>query len=188
MTAWTMLLLLLVGHAIADYPLQGDFLSKAKNRAAPIPGVPWWQALGAHATIHGGVVGLITGAWWLGVAEAVVHAITDDAKCRGRISFNQDQAIHVACKVVWVLIAALLLTACATPKERVVYRTVTVPVFQPCAPKLDPKPDYPTLRAPVSADIFEQMRTLLVERDMRAAREMELEAAVSGCAAHPPDS
>lgn len=108
MTWWTMLLLLLVGHALADYPLQGDFLSKAKNRAMPIPGVPWWQALGAHATIHGGVVGLVTGTWWLGVAEAVVHAITDDAKCKGRISFNQDQAIHIACKVAWVLIAALL--------------------------------------------------------------------------------
>lgn len=81
--------------------------------------------------------------------------------------------------------AALLLTACATPKERVVYRTVTVPVFQPCAPALSPKPSYPTLAPPVAADIFEQMKTLLIERDMRAARELELEAAVSGCAAHP---
>ena len=32
---------LMVGHALADYPLQGDFLAKAKNRTAPIPGVPW---------------------------------------------------------------------------------------------------------------------------------------------------
>lgn len=83
--------------------------------------------------------------------------------------------------------AALLLTACATPKERVVYKTVAVPIYQPCTPALSPKPDYPTLAAPVAADIFDQMRTLLVERDMRAAREVELEAAVSGCAAHPPD-
>lgn len=84
--------------------------------------------------------------------------------------------------------AALLLTACATPKERIVYRTVTVPVFQPCAPQLSPKPAYPTLAAPVATGVFEQMRTLLAERDLRAARELELEAAVSGCAAHPPDS
>lgn len=96
---------LLLAHALADYPLQGDFLSKAKNRTAPIPGVPWQQALGAHAVIHGGFVGAITGLWWLGVAEAVAHWLTDDAKCRGRISFNQDQAIHVACKVLWVAIA-----------------------------------------------------------------------------------
>lgn len=98
------------------------------------------------------------------------------------------QAHHRLARLLAAGGAALALTACATPKERIVYRTVTVPVFQPCAPKLDPKPDYPTLRAPVAADIFEQMRTLLIERDMRAAREMELEAAVSGCAAHPPDS
>lgn len=84
--------------------------------------------------------------------------------------------------------AALLLTACATPKERIVYQRVEVPIFQACAPKLGEKPVYPTLLAPVATDVFEQMRTLLVERDMRQARERELEAAVSGCAAHPPDS
>lgn len=35
-------LMLLAGHALCDYPLQGDFLAKAKNRAAPLPGVPWY--------------------------------------------------------------------------------------------------------------------------------------------------
>jgi len=98
-------LLLVVGHALADYPLQGDFLSKAKNRAAPIPGVPWWQALGAHSVIHGGAVGLITGIWWLGVAEAVVHAFIDDAKCKGRLTFSQDQSLHIALKALWLAVA-----------------------------------------------------------------------------------
>ena len=86
-----------------------------------------------------------------------------------------------------IVSAALLLTACATPKERIVYQRVEVPIFQPCAPKVSAKPVYPTLLAPVATDIFEQVRTLLVERDMRQAREVELEAAVAGCAAHPPD-
>lgn len=95
------LFLLLVGHALADYPLQGDFLSKAKNRAAPMPGVPFFQALGAHALIHGGFVAMITGVWWLGVAEAVAHAAIDDAKCTGKIGFNTDQVLHVACKLLW---------------------------------------------------------------------------------------
>lgn len=95
----------LVGaHALADYPLQGDFLSKAKNRAMPIPGVPWWQALGAHVAIHGAAVALLTGIWWLFFAEAVIHWLTDDAKCRGRIGFNTDQAIHLLCKAVWLSI------------------------------------------------------------------------------------
>jgi hypothetical protein len=97
---------LAVGHAVADYPLQGDFLAKAKNRAAPIPGVPWYQALGAHAIMHGGVVAYVTGSPALGVAETVLHAITDDLKCRGKIGFNGDQAIHLACKLVWAVIAA----------------------------------------------------------------------------------
>lgn len=93
---------LMVAHALADYPLQGDFLARAKNRTAPIPGVPWWQALGAHALIHGGAVGLITGVWWLGLAEALSHAAIDDMKCRGRIDFNSDQLAHAACKGIWL--------------------------------------------------------------------------------------
>jgi hypothetical protein len=96
---------LVAGHAIADYPLQGDFLAKAKNRTAPIPGFPWWQALGAHAAIHGGFVALITGTWWLFLAEAAIHFITDDLKCRGKIGLNTDQAIHMACKALWLVIA-----------------------------------------------------------------------------------
>ena len=96
---------LIVAHCLCDYPLQGDFLSRAKNRANPIPGVPWWQALGAHAIIHAGAVAWLTGIWWLGVLEFITHAITDDAKCQGRLSFNQDQFIHVLCKIAWTAIA-----------------------------------------------------------------------------------
>jgi hypothetical protein len=105
MTPPLLLIALLTAHALADYPLQGDFLSKAKNRTTPIPGVPWQQAMAAHATIHAGAVALITGIWWLGLAEFVVHWLTDDAKCRGRLSFNVDQAIHLGCKVGWWVIA-----------------------------------------------------------------------------------
>lgn len=88
-------------------------------------------------------------------------------------------------KLLFIPLVLLLLSACATPKERIVYQRVEVPIFQPCAPKVSAKPIYPTLLAPVATDPFEQMRTLLVERDMRQAREVELEAAVSGCAAGP---
>lgn len=105
MTFEIMAVALIGGHALADYPLQGDFLAKAKNRTAPIPGVPYWQALGAHSAIHGAIVALVTGIWWLFVFEAAIHWMTDDAKCRGAISFNQDQAIHIACKIAWVFVA-----------------------------------------------------------------------------------
>lgn len=94
--------LLIAGHALADYPLQGDFLAHGKNRTAPIPGVPWQHPMAAHCAIHGGVVGLITGSLWLGLAEAVAHWFIDDAKYRGRFGYHTDQALHVACKVLWV--------------------------------------------------------------------------------------
>lgn len=109
MTSELMLIALIGAHFIADYPLQGDFLSKAKNRANPIAGVPYWQALGAHVAIQGVLVALITGIWWLAVVEAAIHWITDDAKCMGRISFNTDQAIHLGCKAVWWVIAVALM-------------------------------------------------------------------------------
>ncbi|WP_305805962.1 DUF3307 domain-containing protein [Stenotrophomonas sp. YIM B06876] len=99
--------LLIVGHALADYPLQGEFLARAKNRFAPVSGVPWYQALGAHALIHGGVVGVITGSLLLGVLEFAAHALIDDLKCARRIGFNLDQALHVGCKLLWVAVIAL---------------------------------------------------------------------------------
>ena len=37
MTPELMAIALIAGHCLADYPLQGDFLSKAKNRTAPFP-------------------------------------------------------------------------------------------------------------------------------------------------------
>lgn len=96
-----LLFLLLAAHALCDYPLQGDFLAKAKNVRLPIPGIPWYQAMAAHALIHGGAVALLTGSWRLGIAETVAHFFIDNAKCRGKLTFNQDQAIHVICKVIW---------------------------------------------------------------------------------------
>jgi hypothetical protein len=100
---------MVIAHVIADYPLQGDFLSRAKNRFAGVAGVPWYQALGAHSAIHAGAVWALTGSALLGLAEFVAHAITDDRKCAGRLNHDQDQAVHVACKLVWSLIAGLVL-------------------------------------------------------------------------------
>lgn len=92
---------LVAGHALCDYPLQGDFLARGKNHRNPLPGVPWYQCLFAHALMHGAIVYLITGNLWMGVAEFAIHAGTDYAKCDGKLSFNQDQAIHYGCKILW---------------------------------------------------------------------------------------
>lgn len=95
---------LLIGHAVADYPLQGDFLARAKNHRAPIDGVPWWLALAAHVAIQAGAVWLLTGSAVLALLEAAAHLAIDYAKCDGRTSFTTDQALHVLCKAAWVLL------------------------------------------------------------------------------------
>ena len=96
---------LLAAHALCDFPLQGDYLAKAKNPCAPLPGTPWTIALAAHALIHGGAVMLVTGSLLLGIAETIAHAAIDIAKCRGSISYTTDQALHVACKIAWAVLA-----------------------------------------------------------------------------------
>lgn len=103
-----LVLKLLVAHALCDYPLQGDFLAKAKNPRAPIPEVPWAFPMAAHAAIHGGAVAFCTGSPLLGVLEAALHAVIDYEKCVGRFTFAQDQIAHVMCKVAWALMAPVL--------------------------------------------------------------------------------
>jgi hypothetical protein len=99
------LILLLAGHALCDYPLQGDFLAKGKNPRLPLPGVPWYQCMAAHALIHAGMVYLITRSTTFASLEFVVHFWTDYAKCEGKLTFNQDQAIHYAFKVLWAVLS-----------------------------------------------------------------------------------
>lgn len=100
-------LTLVFAHALCDYPLQGDFLAQTKSRHHEYnKGIPylWVHSLTAHSIIHGGAVGIITGIWWLGVLEALCHWIIDCAKCESKISLHTDQALHIACKVLWVFI------------------------------------------------------------------------------------
>jgi hypothetical protein len=95
---------LLAAHCLADYPLQGDFLARAKNHRAPIGGVPWVQALAAHAVIQGGAVWLVTGSLALGAFETFAHALIDFGKNQGWYGYHADQFLHVACKALYVLL------------------------------------------------------------------------------------
>lgn len=106
-----------VGHALADFAFQGDFLSQAKNRHADLArffgenGQPprgiWIHALNAHALIHAGAVWLISGSFFLAAVEFILHWIIDYAKCEGWTNFTFDQVCHLTCKVVY---SALLAT------------------------------------------------------------------------------
>lgn len=105
MTWFEILSLLMVGHALADYPIQATWIATTKNHRAPhSSGYPWYHSLTAHAVIHGGFVGVITGSVWLGYAEAFVHWIIDYGKSEGLFGVNVDQTLHVICKIVWVII------------------------------------------------------------------------------------
>lgn len=101
-------ILLMVAHFLCDYALQGDFMAKAKNHRAPIPGVPWLTVLISHAATHAGFVALITGSALFGVIELVIHSATDYLKCNGQLTFNQDQAIHLVTKIAFVAAMVLL--------------------------------------------------------------------------------
>lgn len=101
---------LLIGHVLADYPLQGAFLSVAKNRHADAsamfeggkaPRGLWIHALTAHSLVHAGAVWIITGSLALGMAEWVLHWGIDFAKCEKWTNFTADQLLHVACKLVF---------------------------------------------------------------------------------------
>lgn len=101
------LLLLIAGHALCDYPLQGQFLSDAKNHRKN-SAWGWKKALFAHSSIHAGMVLLVTGSTLLAVSEWIIHAITDWLKCDERISSNVDQSIHYGCKILWAIAAVYL--------------------------------------------------------------------------------
>jgi len=103
-----MLIQLIVGHILCDFPLQGDFVSKWKNRHVVLEGKQteiWWLILTYHAIIHGYMVFLITTNPYFGCAECIIHWLTDFTKCEGKLTFNQDQFIHLACKLLWFLLS-----------------------------------------------------------------------------------
>lgn len=103
-----LLAVLVVAHLLADYPLQGDFMAKAKNCMPPFPGVPWFTVLLSHAAIHAGFVWLITGSSVCAGFELAAHTGIDWTKCRGRISFNVDQALHLLCKAGYVVFIGVI--------------------------------------------------------------------------------
>jgi hypothetical protein len=113
--SWSLLFALLIGHALADYPLQGKFLAIRKNRhiksidyTGDSPPQLWVYCLSAHSLVHAGTVWVIIGALGLKSAalfafiEFVLHWLIDFAKCEKWTNFHQDQALHAVSKLGYV--------------------------------------------------------------------------------------
>src|SRR5690606_17220645 len=62
------------------------------------------------------------------------------------------------------VLLALSLTACATPRERIVYRDVPTPIPVPCAVEAPPEQKYAADKVDLDADLFELVKALLVDR------------------------
>jgi hypothetical protein len=104
---FSVLFFLLVSHALFDFPLQGEATAINKNPNAGTPlqkHVPWYYWMGSHALNHGGGVALVTGSIVLGCAETICHFLIDYGKCNNKYSIHGDQALHVACKILWVIL------------------------------------------------------------------------------------
>ena len=99
-----MFFLLAIGHAVADFGLQNDFLAIAKSRHDRIYNGEniWFWVLGAHSLIHAGAVYIVTGSALLALCELIAHFAVDFAKCENWFSFHVDQLLHYSCKVLWI--------------------------------------------------------------------------------------
>lgn len=106
--AVSLFLILVAGHLIADYPLQGDAIARGKNRTIDpaLFGVPWFYWMASHAATHAFAVGLATQSVVAGAFEFVAHFAIDHGKCSKLYGIHTDQILHIACKVLIVLAIA----------------------------------------------------------------------------------
>jgi hypothetical protein len=101
-TPWyEILFLLLAAHAICDYALQGDFMSKAKNHKL-MPDI-WWMVLPSHSLIQAAGVFVILGSFKFTMIELFSHMIIDYLKCDNRFSYAADQFLHVCFRVAYLV-------------------------------------------------------------------------------------
>lgn len=108
---FTTFFLLLFGHCLGDFPLQGDYLSRTKNHLSNPPFI-WIISLFAHCMIHAGIVFLLTGQIHLAALMLITHAGIDLLKSNGDLGegsrgYATDQIMHV------LVIAAITALYCS---------------------------------------------------------------------------
>lgn len=95
-----------VMHALADFPLQGDYIAKQKTRNHADSLSVWIVALTAHCVIHAGGVWLVSGSLAYGMAEFIVHGLIDMGKGSEKFGIVTDQLLHLASKAAYAVLLA----------------------------------------------------------------------------------
>ncbi len=109
-----MLLKLLMAHAIGDFAIRTEAMSKGKSRhykadyAKYLPSGQkvvqvWFYYLTAHALVNSAAVWLATDDVRVALLELVLHWVIDFAKCEGWFNPHVDQFLHILCKVVYAV-------------------------------------------------------------------------------------
>ncbi|QJE97255.1 DUF3307 domain-containing protein [Luteolibacter luteus] len=99
-----------IAHSLADFPLQGDYLARVKQRRNASTMFEWVAALTAHSLIHAGAVWIVSGSMMFGFIELVLHWLVDLGKGEGKYGYATDQTLHLSCKAVYVVLMALGIT------------------------------------------------------------------------------
>lgn len=115
---WVLLFMLVIGHFIADYPLQSDFIGRGKNRFRPVdprtippgqvPQTVWPWIMTAHASTHAAAVFIVLGSPVLALFELISHWIIDYGKCANKYGIHADQSMHIGCKVLWLFLLPVI--------------------------------------------------------------------------------
>lgn len=96
--------MLVFAHLIGDFALQNEYMAKAKNPNIKVVDSPWYVVMFAHAGIHAGLTGFITGSLIIALFELVAHYVIDYYRCLKRFSYLTDQILHIVCKFIYVII------------------------------------------------------------------------------------
>lgn len=95
-----------IAHALADFPLQGDYLARMKCRNQSSQPMDWIIPLTAHALVQAGGVWIVSGSPQVAAIELGLHWLIDLAKGEGKFGYASDQALHLLCKLVYTILIA----------------------------------------------------------------------------------
>lgn len=92
--------ILLCVHALTDFQLQNGAMWQCKGRDCS----RWYYWLTAHALICGLGVYVVTQCLPLAIVEVVCHWLIDFYKGEKWIDIHTDQILHIACRIIYVII------------------------------------------------------------------------------------